>query len=163
MKSEFLKLAQLRSEWRRLHQTGDQQGVKKVTDQAALHSSFVHPNPDFQKKLNDFSREWEIKIAEIAYREDAIFFSLPLSMRIEETTSIHHSIEMQLTSPAPWGVLLFCEAAPQLSKYASKASSIENGQWCGIYYFTILSHRKPTDLQLESLPGVTNVGPITIL
>ncbi len=158
MKPEFLHLAQLRAEWRSLHQKGDHLGAVKTLSHASLQSPPVEPSPlppKLKKKLQEFGREWEYKIAEVAAHDQASFFCLTISIRIDVTTPVHQAIERKLNEPEPWGVLLFCEA--------DLPSPIVDKMWRGIYYFTILQHRKPSDLQLESLAGVIHVGPVTNL
>jgi len=158
MKSEFLNLARLRAQWRDLHQKGDQIGVDNILKRAGLDLQPLNPvptSPFLKQKLKEFGREWESKIAEQAEIENAVFFCLPITIVVSELMRAHQRIEEMLNEPDPWGVLLFCEA--------ESPAHVENGMWTGIYYFTILSHRKANELQLESLAGVKTVGSITIL
>lgn len=155
MKPDFLRWVELRAHWRELHRAGDREGIEALLEENSMTPSIgpKRMNPLLYRKLEQFGREWELKIAELACLENALFFSLPVSSAIDQAGSVHQKMEVILQIPRPWGALLFCEAAND--------HPTEGALWQGIYYFAILPHRKPEDLQLESIPGVKTVGTTT--
>jgi hypothetical protein len=152
-RADFSKLVALRKEWRSFHEKQDRENADRVFRQAGIE---LVTDLDlkffpalFREKLNEFGRDWERTLAARALREGFSFYRLQLIISVSEVTTFHSALETKLASN---GAALFFES--------NGLSSLDDGKWDAVFYFTLRPGTEVESLDIEKLPGVINVAKV---